>query len=638
MAAQKITLPQFTESCLLLLIGVLLLWKGGKSLESTWIIAAFAVFLPFIGPKDTGVRASTLVFGVLFLMFSIVSQAFTSVANYGWDELIRDAACFLIFLHVARSYGKDFPHRLSRVLTGAAVLACFVGIAVYAYQPVSRFVGTFFDWRFRTDYWPNAWAEFLLLSWPVAAYALRRRPIVLGAVLGLFAGCLFLSYSRAGFLAMIGQLAFLAAFGAVTSVRLRAWPKGETFLRWISVAGVTVLVGFVIFVGSNALRSPRFAVESVSKKATFSAGEGTSSVTERRDFWSAAIAMTKERPLFGWGPYSFRFVQPRYQTAVLATSDHPHNVFLKIAAERGLPALAAFALLLVSVLLPASKALLERKERGDNLPWQPLAITALGGVLLHSLVDYNLQFVAIALPFWVVMGTLAPPIKLKKKTHRTGERAAAILFACVLLWEGAFLATSSLARHAHAKGDDDAAILWYERSSLQLFRRDSDLSLADIHVSRGEADPARASIRRAIALNPEDARAWLMLGNLQESQKEWDAALAAYERAWKLGKYNILNTLSGLLRIETARAQNADLRERKQEFVSVFDAYADAILMNTHFIALSGTVEELAHASPYLQRAYPDQAVRIREKTAEALAHADEERARLGKRPPGLLW
>jgi O-antigen ligase len=56
--------------------------------------------------------------------------------------------------------------------------------------------------------------------------------------------------------------------------------------------------------------------------------------------------MSWERPMIGFGPGTFRFVQPQLQHEVLATSDHPHNVFLKLAMERGWPAATFFCFFL----------------------------------------------------------------------------------------------------------------------------------------------------------------------------------------------------------------------------------------------------------------------------------------------------
>jgi hypothetical protein len=164
----------------------------------------------------------------------------------------------------------------------------------------------------------------------------------------------------------------------------------------------------------NTLRSQFYPVQSVTEKITFTADEGGSSVSERRDFWNQAWLLSRERPLFGWGPYSFRFVQPRLQTEVLATSDHPHNVFLKLAMERGLPAAILFAIVIICIVFHAVKSVqfslpaVALAEAGSLSIQTVSVLIAVLGVLAHNLIDFNLQFVGIALPFWLLLSMLVP--------------------------------------------------------------------------------------------------------------------------------------------------------------------------------------------------------------------------------------
>jgi adenylate cyclase len=67
---------------------------------------------------------------------------------------------------------------------------------------------------------------------------------------------------------------------------------------------------------------------------------------------------------------------------------------------------------------------------------------------------------------------------------------------------------------------DDAETIW--QAALTLFR------LA------GEAAMAAAALDRALALNPNAARAWLARGNLQAARNEPEAAIEAIERARRL--------------------------------------------------------------------------------------------------------
>src|SRR5687767_13075021 len=119
----------------------------------------------------------------------------------------------------------------------------------------------------------------------------------------------------------------------------------------------------------------------------------------------AGAAIVKDYPLMGVGPDQIEHVYPRYRVpdAVKPTNPHLHNVPMQIAAERGLPALAAWMWFVVSVTVGLYRLL--RTSRNKSL-----AAAALGGVaamLAAGLTEYNfgdseflmLLLVIITLPF-----------------------------------------------------------------------------------------------------------------------------------------------------------------------------------------------------------------------------------------------
>jgi O-antigen ligase len=115
--------------------------------------------------------------------------------------------------------------------------------------------------------------------------------------------------------------------------------------------------------------------------------------------------MIKEHPLLGIGP---NMVQPLYAQyrdpdAVNATNPHLHNVPLQIAAERGLPALAAWLWFVLALIAALWKLMLDRRQK-------LLAATGLAAVvamLAAGMFEYNfgdseflmLFLVLVTLPF-----------------------------------------------------------------------------------------------------------------------------------------------------------------------------------------------------------------------------------------------
>ncbi|HWI17816.1 MAG TPA: O-antigen ligase family protein [Vicinamibacterales bacterium] len=126
---------------------------------------------------------------------------------------------------------------------------------------------------------------------------------------------------------------------------------------------------------------------------------------DRYAMLEAGVAIVKDYPLTGVGPDQIERVYPRYRVpdAVKPTNPHLHNVPMQIAAERGLPALAAWIWFVVSVC----HALIVMVRKGRN---KSLAAAALGGMaamLAAGLTEYNfgdsefqmLLLVIITLPF-----------------------------------------------------------------------------------------------------------------------------------------------------------------------------------------------------------------------------------------------
>ncbi|MFA5800684.1 MAG: O-antigen ligase family protein, partial [Candidatus Peribacteraceae bacterium] len=495
-----------------------------------------------------------------------------------------------------------------------------------------------FNAKFHTDYWPNAWAEEILLLWPMLLWVLwgrkskragrgRRLDWLKAAVLGLVIGSLLLSYSRGGALVFLGQLLLLALLVFLSRGCVFPWRRAGV------IGLMTFAVALVLFAGLNHVRSRFHPIESVTRKVTFSSDEGASSISERVQFWKQAVFLAGEKPLLGWGPYSFRFVQPRLQHSVLATSDHPHNVFLKIAMERGIPAAFLFLLFIVAVLTTGV-----RKFLRDGGLKDAVLLVGVAGVLAHNMIDYNLQFVGIGLPLWISFGLLA-----SGKQKRIGgqllskgvELTVSILLLLLALTEGTFLYFSFIARRAEAAGDAAAALEWYNRTNRALFSRDQWLSRGVISLSLERLSDARLATERYLQMNEQDARAWRLLGDIGLRAGNYREAFNAYTRAYAFGRYNDIGITRGFVYVS---AHSKLLGARRKDVDELMNEFGLAIEQNTHFVALSKNVEELVSLSDLMAQIFPADHQAYRALAREATLSAREVRARFTARSRGLLW
>jgi len=677
-------LAPFLEWLIILVLLFSIIWKGGKGIEPAWILGGIAVIVVFFGalPRrksllrtitttvesvetalfSPGARPARNVPSILWLMllaflgWSVLSQIFSATANYGLDEILQESALVLLFFWMVRQpvtvnqQGLSFAEKLLFVLALIAIGASAIGVAVYALQPVNRFVGTFFDLRYHTDYWPNAWAEFILLTWPMVAWFTAKMRLVTGtAIFGFVLGALFLSYSRGAFLVFGAQAALLCVFillpRLITKAQTNVWSMGskQYLLRLCLAVGCAVLVFFAI----NMVRAQFHEVESLARKATFTAVEGKSSVNERRDFWEQSWSLSQQRPLFGWGPYSFRFIQPRLQHGVFETSDHPHNVYLKYALERGWPAALLFLIFTGLVLAVALYRLCFAGISPDDPMQLMLRFSVIGvvGVLAHNLIDYNLQFVGIALPFWLLLGlivslswNLHPLSHSLRRLSVVAEVLVAAVLCMTLLWEGRYLVLSSLGRRAEAAGRMDEAIRQYDHARGQAFSRDMHLSRTQVLLDRNRISDAETALADYFAQNSEDPRAWRLKGDIAFLHARYDEALAAYDEGLWRGKYNNLSLLYSVLKTLSIQKNAGALQLRKTEFDQLFQTYADAINGNVHFIALSANVEQLRDIADLLGLLYVSDAPRYKAISDQVWTNATRERERLSARSVGYLW
>lgn len=681
---KRLSMSRISEWGLLVVLAVTILWKGGKGLESTWLLAILAgvITLGYALKRLFGISGNRsepnaqvqtkkaevppVLWGMVFalIILTIVSYIFSETRNYGLDIVLRNTSLSLLFFWTVRTGLDDVQGRLlsrvALVITLCATAAALIGIAVYVFQPVNRFVGTFFDFRFDTDYWPNAWANFVLIAWPMMGIRLVQAKTtmqrnLLFIALGLVFGGFLLSYSRGGWLSFIAQLLLMVlmfAYLAIRDIRYRRL-RGMTVKKVLARFAVIAVIALGLFFGVNALRAQFYDVQSVTEKVTFTASEGTSSIDERSDFWKQALQFSFDRPLFGYGPYSFRFIQPRAATGVLATSDHAHNAILNNAMERGWPAAILGVLIILSVLFGAVKALFtERREWSQEKDATTiLLLLGVAGVYMHSQIDYNLQFVGVSIPFWLSLGFLVTPTTSKNGSVSTSFAKwkwsqmlfrFKLLLACLLLFvtftEGLQLVISSAGRHAEAEGRITDALGWYRAATHEWLSRDLHLSEAALRLRNGDYADALLAVEKYMKENKQDARAWKMKGDILLRMQDYAEAKQALDTAYALGKYTDLSILELLLRTSKDETARADLLSRKLEFDALFSSYADAIERNTHFIALSANVESLMAISRELSALFPTDENRYKLIARKANSHAQEERSTLKARTPGYLW
>jgi O-antigen ligase len=128
----------------------------------------------------------------------------------------------------------------------------------------------------------------------------------------------------------------------------------------------------------------------------------------------AGAGMVRDHPLTGVGPAMVQSVYPEYRPAYAEkpVNPHLHNVPMQIAAERGLPALAIWIWLMVTL----SRLLIRMFRSGRERLLTATAMAATAAMLAAGLFEYNfgdseflmLYLVLITLPFAALNGERGP--------------------------------------------------------------------------------------------------------------------------------------------------------------------------------------------------------------------------------------
>jgi putative inorganic carbon (HCO3(-)) transporter len=213
---------------------------------------------------------------------------------------------------------------------------------------------------------PNYFASLLALALlPVLALLiadLRRNAWLVVPAAGAAAG-LFLSLSRGGILGFAAGLLVLLAWRRARRVALALLAA----LVALTLAGANPVVGSEYY---GAVEQRLSTIQDPTRES------------RRPEIWSTAVDTAVQRPFTGVGVNQFEYVAARRPLHERGSPiENAHSVYLSLAAETGLIALAAFLAFLAQLALRGARAVRSRDSLGRAL--------ALG--VMAALVAFSVQ-------------------------------------------------------------------------------------------------------------------------------------------------------------------------------------------------------------------------------------------------------
>jgi O-antigen ligase len=375
--------------CAFLLLGV---WALGGAIAGRFVVNASAAQLTLYGLVVLGVLQSLpigeplsvdpfatrqvtmtlLAFGVLFSLLLITLD---SAERLRKAALLAFAVAFLlsIFAVVQR-------------LTGTTEIYWFRQIPYEGVLPFGPYVNK------------NHFAGLMELWFPlgmgfvVTGMALRQTQVILLAAGGAICAIVFASGARTGALIIFVQLCVLFVL-FILSLRREGTDLAQFFGRLL----VSVVVVVAILYMTSLMVEPEEIIDSF--MSLFEPDSRARDELSRWQMWRDTWPMVTNNPIFGVGIGAFATAFTAYTsgTGRMMVVHQAHNDYLQFLAEGGIVG-AILGILFVVVVARAA-------WRGVAHPDPSIQSVAIGGtigclgLLLHSLVDFNLQIPSNALAF-----------------------------------------------------------------------------------------------------------------------------------------------------------------------------------------------------------------------------------------------
>jgi O-antigen ligase len=509
-----------------------------------------------------------------FIAMTVFSFIFSETKNMGFSEVLAFISGALLYFNYSNKKIPFMDMFIKTVVIGA-LLSVTIGFLSYFYQPEPRMFGTFFNILYPANRWPNGFASFLLIAWPLLfLFKDKKHGLGLMIAASLMISALFLTFSRGALIAFSGQVLLLGLY------YLR--PIGRDRFKDIGYAALTLLFAISLFSFSNYVRSLSTTdVIQVDQRIEFQNNEELTSKLERIDFWKGAIQLMNKNPWFGTGPSSFRYEYNGIQQTFLGSSDHPHNIFLKIGLENGLIALIAFACFLIALFMKVLLNFAKLAKEDQNKVF--ILSVAVLGILAHNLIDYNFNFLANLIPLFMFLAFIR---SILVKNAEEKKPKLELIFVGILvvlcLYESAILCL------IYGVGE--------KYTEYSLFPRQYYNTNAIRAIRADNLKEAERLVDMQLQLNPMDGKAYYLRGSIECKNGNFIQCKTDFLKAIELDPMNDLS----YYRDYFVAGTSADDKQIVDQATKILEVYFDYVRKDIHSTAYTENVEAAYDLAGYL--------------------------------------
>jgi len=354
---------------------------------------------------------------LLLVAFLALSTASAILATNRWVAARGLAVSLsgIAIYWVARALRAEGRHRavVGAVATAATLGAITSLLQTYGvdseYFSLNRAPGGTFGNR-------NFMAHVCAIATPAIIYcALTARSsrgyLGWGLAFGLVSAAVFLSRSRAAWLALAASLGLMIIAAWLTRHRWRE-PRLSRRVTTLGVAAGVFIGAVALLPNTLEWKSDSPYLESMRGVVNYRQGSGRGRLVQ----YTTSLKMATAHPILGVGPGNWAVVYPRYaddgdpslDTEGMTANPWPSSDWMAFLSERGLPAFVALVLAFVAIGVGAVRQL-ARARTSDQI----FAGLALGGTIVATVVvsafDAALLLAAPTLLVWALLGALRDP-------------------------------------------------------------------------------------------------------------------------------------------------------------------------------------------------------------------------------------
>ncbi|HET6641805.1 MAG TPA: O-antigen ligase family protein [Gaiellaceae bacterium] len=273
---------------------------------------------------------------------------------------------------------------------------------------------------------------------------------------------------------------------------------------------------------------------------------GNVSSNSRWTWWKEAWTMFEDEPVGGTGAASFAIARRPIRTNTTVATE-PHNLALQFLGETGIAGFLLFAGAVVTAVLGVVGTI--RRLDGQDAAAATALGVALLAYLLHALIDYDWDFVALTGPTLLLLGILLAAGRATRRRFRAPVWAAgAVLFAAAAVFSltAPWLAARDVADAYAALDRDEIGKALDEAKSARALNPlaiEPLFATAAAEEARGDDRAALERYVQAVDLQPQNWRTWYELGRFELGTGRPARGLRHLKRARELDPLGPANDL-----------------------------------------------------------------------------------------------